>query len=461
MHKIIKSASSIEKQRLDILPNHKKASPKVTKGHEDSHSNKSKASAKASFWGSLDISSGIEKLFEVMGLYNKSKTLIKSKHLCSIKNIIQLSNSELHDLGKMFSCQDLRDSVFQDSIIKVLCLGECFKTLIKEKYGLDNDDVDVTELLILSTFDEETNFLGYWQIRKDFLNYLDDFTTQDSLIGSTISTTSKKHQSSVSNASTPSVLSNNTEISKTSAKSNVHDFYPKHLNHAFMLKPDFEGYRNQMKKSYEQEQYPSAKDDHQMPDHPSAFMKMIKGRSQAISAANDQRRQVLPSRVIWDGSIDRFELFRNSVEGHYEQIGVGYLFDSEFQTAYLEKGVDCYVDVKDEVPTASQIKKDARALYGALLSACQGGIGRRILMEYSNKQDGIRAWYQLINQYETDGNTNVRIKKLENVITTVFNRHYKGGLFKWIQDYEDAFTELIILGQTTWSNDDIKKRRLV
>jgi adenylosuccinate synthase len=43
----------------------------------------------------------------------------------------------------------------------------------------------------------------------------------------------------------------------------------------------------------------------------------------------------------------------------------------------------------------------------------------------------------------------------------VFNRHYKGGLFKWIQDYEDAFTELVLLGQITWNNDDIKKRRLV
>jgi hypothetical protein len=60
-------------------------------------------------------------------------------------------------------------------------------------------------------------------------------------------------------------------------------------------------------------------------------------------------------------------------------------------------------------PTASQIKKDARALYGALFSACQGGIGRRILMENRNKQDGNRAWYQLINQYETDGNRNVML----------------------------------------------------
>jgi hypothetical protein len=107
----------------------------------------------------------------------------------------------------------------------------------------------------------------YWQIRKDFLNYFEDFTTQGSLIGSTISTTSKKHESSVSKVSSPSVLSDATEISKTSAQSNAHDFCPKHLNHTFMPKPDFEGYRNDVKKSCEEGQYPSGIDEHQMPDY--------------------------------------------------------------------------------------------------------------------------------------------------------------------------------------------------
>jgi hypothetical protein len=91
MPKVIKSASSIEEQKLDILPNPKEDNPTVTKSHEDSHSSNSKLSAKASFWGSRDISSGIEKIFEVMGLYNKLKTIIISMNLCSIKNMIQLS----------------------------------------------------------------------------------------------------------------------------------------------------------------------------------------------------------------------------------------------------------------------------------------------------------------------------------------------------------------------------------
>jgi hypothetical protein len=101
-------------------------------------------------------------------------------------------------------------------------------------------------------------------------------------------------------------------------------------------------------------------------------------------------------------------------------------------------------------------------LYGALLSACQSGVGRRILMENRDKQDGIRSWCHLAHQYDTDGNRNVRIKRLENVINTVFHCNYRGGLVKWIQDYEgDAFTELALLGQKTWNDDDIKKRRFV
>jgi hypothetical protein len=66
-----------------------------------------------------------------------------------------------------------------------------------------------------------------------------------------------------------------------------------------------------------------------------------------------------------------------------------------------------------------------------------------------------------VQQHETDGNRNVRIKRLESVINTVFHRNYRGGLVKWIQDYEDAFTELALLGQKTWNDDEIKKRCFV
>jgi hypothetical protein len=82
-------------------------------------------------------------------------------------------------------------------------------------------------------------------------------------------------------------------------------------------------------------------------------------------------------------------------------------------------------------------------------------------MENKDKQDGIRSWRQLVQQYETDGNRYIRIKRLESVINTVFHRNYRGGLVKYIQDFGDAFTELALLGQKTWNDDEIKKRRFV
>ena len=73
-----------------------------------------------------------------------------------------------------------------------------------------------------------------------------------------------------------------------------------------------------------------------------------------------------------------------------------------------------------------------------------------------SKQDGIRSWSQLDKQYETDGNRNVRIKRHENGITTAFHRNCKGGLVKVDQIYyEDSFTELVLLGQMTWNDDEI------
>jgi hypothetical protein len=325
-------------------------------------------------------------------------------NLCSIKNIIQLFNLDLDEIGDLFSSHDLRNSLFQDSVTIVLLLGKCFKLLTEKKFGLD-EHIDVPDKLISSTFKEETNFLDsdtmlilkrhyvthYRQLRKEFLNHLEDSMIHDFLLGSTISTVSKKDTYCVSKISSPSILTVNTEISKRSAKYNAHDFYPKNFNHTFLPNPEFENYRNDVKKRYEYYKNMLDVNEHQMTDHPSTFMKMIKGRVNAMSAENNEISQVLNPRVTWDGSMDRFEVFRNNVEGHYGQIGAEYLFDAEFQTAYFERGTDCYVNFLDEVPSASQIKKDASTMYGALISAYQGGIGSRILIESRNKQDGIQA----------------------------------------------------------------------
>jgi hypothetical protein len=181
--------------------------------------------------------------------------------------MIHLSNLELDERSSLFSRKDLRDSSFQDIIIKVLCLGKSFLNLINKNHGLHEDDA-IAEHMISTTFNEETEFSSdsnlnslkrhymtfYWKVRKDIFDYIKDSMSQYSLIGSTISTRSKRSGSCSNKISSPSVFSHDTKTSKVSEKDKPHDFYPKNFNHAFLPKPDFEGYRKYNKKEFEENQ---------------------------------------------------------------------------------------------------------------------------------------------------------------------------------------------------------------
>jgi hypothetical protein len=73
--------------------------------------------------------------------------------------MIHLSNLELDELSSLFSRRDLRDSSFQGTIIKVLCLGESFFNLIKDNHGIYEDDF-IAEHMIPIKINEETEFLS-------------------------------------------------------------------------------------------------------------------------------------------------------------------------------------------------------------------------------------------------------------------------------------------------------------
>ena len=124
--KILKSSTSTGKPKLEALHSPNKGDPTIIKSHGDSDNSKSKSSSKVSFWGSPALSAGIEALFTALDLSDNSKSLIISMNLCNMKNMIQLSNLDQHDVSELSSCKDLRDSSFQDTIMKVLFLGKCF-----------------------------------------------------------------------------------------------------------------------------------------------------------------------------------------------------------------------------------------------------------------------------------------------------------------------------------------------
>jgi hypothetical protein len=166
------------------------------------------------FLGSPDLSPGIDNLFNTMNLCDNSKSLIISINLYNFKNMIHISNMELDELNCLFSRKDLTGLKFPRHNNQGLMLGKIIFNLIKENHGLYEDDV-IVEHMIPPTFNEKTEFLSdtntnslkrhymtfYWKVRKDFLDYIEDLMSHDSLIGSVISTRSKKSVSFASKIS--------------------------------------------------------------------------------------------------------------------------------------------------------------------------------------------------------------------------------------------------------------------
>jgi hypothetical protein len=75
-------------------------------------------------------------------------------------------------------------------------------------------------------------------------------------------------------------------------------------------------------------------------------------------------------------------------------------------------------------------------------------------------------WIQLEGESSLKDYLSCRvIEDLESKSILILQTHlinnWKLSLGKWIQDYEDAFTDLVLIGQKTWNNDEIKKRRFV
>jgi hypothetical protein len=210
---------------------------------------------------------------------------------------------ELDELSSLFSRRDLRDSSFQDTIIKVLCLGKSFLYLIKEYHGLHEDD-DIAEHMIPTTFNEATEILSdsnlnnlkrhymifCWNVRQDFLGYIEDSMYHDSLIGCTIIIRYKKSVSCASKTPSPGFLSHEIKTSKVSEKVKPHDFYPKNFNHVILPKTHFERYRNNAKSEFKENQnYIGDEEFYQEPDHPYTFMKIVMEITRTMSAVNDER----------------------------------------------------------------------------------------------------------------------------------------------------------------------------
>ena len=110
----------------------------------------------------------------------------------------------------------------------------------------------------------------------------------------------------------------------------------------------------------------------------------------------------------------------------------------------------------------AQFIKDKEALYGGVQSSVKAGHGLKQVLKYEEEQDGLMAWMELMEEYDKEGSKDLRIMKLENIVSTPFSRGYKGGMLQWVTDYESAFAELGYIHKlNAYTDDEMIKRRVL
>ena len=175
-----------------------------------------------------------------------------------------------------------------------------------------------------------------------------------------------------------------------------------------------------------------------------------------------KQRPTLPTRIYWDGKIDTFHRFSSSFEGHYSQSGARYLFDKNFQDAYLEYGTSAIDHLAQPIPdlTKAQVQSDVTSIYGALWTSCIAHeVGYSQILKYSGTSDGIRAWIDLKTTYD---NKDIRTIQLDVILNTPWTSKSRMHLSDWLTSFDSAFNELEhVFHDMRYGTDAAKRRQLL
>ena len=134
------------------------------------------------------------------------------------------------------------------------------------------------------------------------------------------------------------------------------------------------------------------------------------------------------------GNTDKFDDFKDAVQGHYHQQQASNIFNKEFFRQWNAIGGSCYLSFTG-LTSANQVIKDVGALFGALQTFCQRGVAKSVLLKYADEINGVAAWKDLIEEFGNNRDKESRIDKLKTVINIHYTKSYKGGLRGWIMDY--------------------------
>ena len=169
----------------------------------------------------------------------------------------------------------------------------------------------------------------------------------------------------------------------------------------------------------------------------------------------------LPAKIQWDGSRTGFQEYRYAIEGFYTQCQSSYLFDERFHKLYVRHGPGGVID-HPNLPryikiTRPQLEEAKIHLYGAIQqSTRKSNTALKFITRYRDERDGLRVWIDLLNSLDHDGNKDVRESRLVRITTQLFSPSYPGGLEKYVDDIDDAFSGLCDMGNRYTSRQKIQ-----
>ena len=91
-------------------------------------------------------------------------------------------------------------------------------------------------------------------------------------------------------------------------------------------------------------------------------------------------------------------------------------------------------------------------MFGAIQhSTKKSNTVKKYIIKYRRETDGIKVWTDLSATQDNDGNKQVREARLTRITTQEYDRNYTGGLMKYLDDIDDAYSGLDMLdaGYTT------------
>ena len=170
----------------------------------------------------------------------------------------------------------------------------------------------------------------------------------------------------------------------------------------------------------------------------------------SYSPTNQNIRGCLPAKLQWDGTTAGFQDYKYAIEGFYTQCNAAYLFDPTFHKIYIEVGPSRSLDHPD-LPryikvSRSELEAARTHLFGAIQqSTRKSNIIRKHINKHKDVRDGIKVWIDLAKTQDNDGNSDVRESRLLRITTQLYSPSYPGGLARYLDDINDAYSGLEVL----------------